>query len=66
MGLGVWSVSGLMRSPRPAAKTMAVARVSADVPRQSFAADGSKLESKVFKRIPLCCHGVGLAGTLGQ
>jgi hypothetical protein len=45
---------------------MAVAKVSADVPRQSFAADGSKLESKVFKRIPLCCHGVGLAGTLGQ
>jgi len=45
---------------------MAVAKVFSDVPRQSLAADGSEWESKVFKRIPLCCHGVGLADALGR
>ena len=66
MGLGVVSVKGRMRSPRPAAKTMALAKPSGEAPTQSFGASVSKLESMVFKRIPLCCHAVRLAQAHGQ
>jgi hypothetical protein len=66
MGLGVVSVKGRMRSPRPAAKTMALAKPSGEEPTQRCGASVSKLEAKVFKRIPLCCHAVRLAQAHGQ
>jgi hypothetical protein len=66
IGLGVVSVKGRMRSPRPAAKTMALAKPAGRVLTQSLGARASKFVSTVFTRMPLCCHAVGLAQAHGQ
>jgi hypothetical protein len=59
-------VRGRMRSPRPAAKTMTLAKLWSEVPTQSLEELGSELESTVFKRMALCCHAVGLAQAPAQ
>jgi hypothetical protein len=66
MGLGAVSVKGRMRSPRPAAKIMALAKPSGELPGQCWGASVSKFDSMVFKRMPLCCHAVRLAQAHGQ
>jgi len=45
---------------------MALAKPTGEVRTQCWGALASKFDSSVFKRMPLCCHAVGLAQAHGQ